>query len=74
MAEETSSSSTSAPNGIIYTCLATGVGGLCLLLGMLFATADIQAAIDSDTGNAASEVFIAATGESASLEPHTEKH
>jgi amino acid transporter len=62
MAEETSSSSTSAPKGIINTCWATGWGGLALILALLFATTDISAAVNSDTGNAASQIFVTACG------------
>ena len=70
MAEETSNSSESAPNGIIYTVFATGIGGVALLLGLLFASTNIPVALSdddtntpsADTGNAAVNVFILATG------------
>jgi len=62
MAEETSNSSTAAPRGIINTVLATGFGGLGLLLALLFTTTDIEVAINGDTGNAAANVFIMAAG------------
>jgi len=74
MSEETTNSRTSAPKGIINTVLATGIGGLVLILGLLFANSDIAAATTDDpyyaalntdypaTGNAAINVFILACG------------
>lgn len=62
MAEETGNSDTSAPKGIIYTCLATGIGGVGLYLSLLFATTDIEAALNGTTGNAAADVFTLACG------------
>ena len=58
MAEETSNSSVSAPKGLINTCLATGIGGVTLLIALLFATPNVASVIDGPTGNAATEVFV----------------
>ena len=43
MAEETSNAKTNAPLGIVYTCFATGLGGVTLLAALLFCTRDIRA-------------------------------
>lgn len=74
MAEETDNSvhANSASKGIINTCLATGIGGLCFLLALLTSTTNIDLALGNisddsvdasfiDTGNAASNVFQQAT-------------
>eukprot|EP01036_Dinobryon_divergens_P036791 gene36791-47973_t len=62
LAQETSGSRTDAPMGIVWTCFASGIGGLGVILALLFATDDINAVIYGDTGNAAIEVFLRATG------------
>jgi len=74
MSEETTNSRTSAPKGIINTVLATGIGGIMLILSLLFANSDITAATTDDpyyaslnasypaTGNAAINVFVLACG------------
>lgn len=62
MAEETIGSRTAAPNGIIYTCLATGIVGLVYLLSLLYVTTDISYALDGLTDNAAVNVFISTAG------------
>lgn len=74
MSEETTNSRTSAPKGIINTVLATGIGGIVLILSLLFANSDIAAATTDDpyyaelnhypaTGNAAINVFVLACGQ-----------
>ena len=62
MAEETTSARTSAPLGIIWTCFASGCGGLVLLLCLLFATDDVDAAVHGETDNGAINVFLRACG------------
>lgn len=37
MAEETKNASSSAPKGIVLTCLASALTGLCYLIGLLYA-------------------------------------
>jgi amino acid transporter len=64
MAEETVGSAEAAPRGIIYTVLATGIGGLGYLFALLFATVDISAALNGDTEVAAVNVFIISCGKS----------
>lgn len=70
MAEETSHSTANAPNGIIYTVLATGFGGFIYILALLFATTDLDAAMATDdalmtyTSCEAVNVFIMACGRS----------
>ena len=63
MAEETVGGEVSAPMGIVYTTMATGVCGVVLILVLLFATVDIDLAIDGPTGVAAIDIFTYATGE-----------
>ena len=62
MAEETTSSRTSAPKGIIWTCFAAGSCGLVLLLGLLFASDDIDHILNGKTDNGAINVFVLAAG------------
>lgn len=72
MAEETGSdrmATSAAAKGVINTVLATGFGGLLLLLGLFFAMTDINQTLSNDqdlsgpaTGNAAVNLFILATG------------
>lgn len=76
ISEETLGSKMAAPMGIIYTCLATGLTGMALLLGLLFCTDDISAIVGNDdddvsfissssyvpSGNAAVEVFRRSSG------------
>jgi amino acid transporter len=64
MAEETHKSAVAAPRGIIFTCMATGIGGLITLFGLLFA---FDASVVDDymlagTGNSVSDIFIYVTG------------
>jgi amino acid transporter len=63
MAEETVDSSEAAPKGIIYTVLASGIGGLGYLIALLYSTTDISAALDGATDVAAVNVFILSCGE-----------
>jgi amino acid transporter len=42
MAEETTKASTSAPRGIIYTCIATAFTGFVYILGMLYAARNVD--------------------------------
>ena len=62
MAQETASSRTSAPMGIVYTCAASGLGGLGIILALLFSTDNIAAVLNGNTGNAAIEVFLRTSG------------
>ena len=62
MAEETGSASTAAPNGIINTVLATGVGGIAFILALLYSTNNIADALSGPTNNAATNVFISSCG------------
>jgi len=64
MAEETHGSSVSAPRGIVFTCLATGVSGLALILAMLYATTDLNAVENGDTDSATVNLFLVACGSS----------
>ena len=48
MAEETANARKNAPAGILYTCLATGLGGATLLAALLFCTRDIDAILNDD--------------------------
>jgi amino acid transporter len=64
MAEETSDSAENAPRGILYTCLATGIGGLLIYLALL-SVYDITQVDDATlygTGNKVADIFIYATG------------
>jgi len=70
MAEETQSSTTTAPMGIIYTCLATGIAGLVLIISMLFATTDVDMAVNGDYGTALANIFMYSTqGRNTSIGP-----
>jgi len=65
MAEETHGARSSAPRGVINTCLATGLCGLGYILALLYATDDIDIIADEEnsvTGTAAVEVFIRSCG------------
>lgn len=62
MAEETQGSTVSAPKGIIYTCFATGLSGLALILAFLYATTDIDAVTNGDTDSETVNLFIFACG------------
>ena len=48
MAEETNDAARNAPKGILWTCVATGIGGLGLLFTLLFCTQDIDAVLYDD--------------------------
>jgi amino acid transporter len=37
MAEETKNATSSAPRGIVLTCIATGITGLVYIIGLLYA-------------------------------------
>ncbi len=37
MAEETKNAASSAPKGILYTCIATAITGIAYIIGLLFA-------------------------------------
>lgn len=52
MAEETHGSRTSAPNGVINTVLATGAGGLLVIVPVLYATANVDQSLNGTSGNA----------------------
>ena len=64
MAEETKGSRTAASNGIINTCLLTGLVGLAYLITLLFATTNIDDAVNGTTSVAAVNVFLIAGGNS----------
>lgn len=40
--EETQHASTSAPRGMVYTCIIAGLTGLVYILGLLYSTTDID--------------------------------
>ena len=64
MAEETHGSRTNAPNGLINTVLATGIGGLLILFPLLFATTDINNVLNNGlSGNAAVDAVSFALGD-----------
>lgn len=72
LAEETTSSTTTAPMGIIYTCLATGIAGLTLIISMLYATTNVELAVNGDYGTALANIFMYSTeskGSSPTLGP-----
>ena len=50
----------SAPLGIVYTCITVAITGFAYLLGLLYATPDIEAAIDGE--NAAISSYVTACG------------
>lgn len=60
LAEETLDASVTAPRGIVATCLSTGVVGLAYLVGLLYSTDSIDAALA--TPNAAVYVFTLTLG------------
>lgn len=60
---ETTNASVEAPLGIIYTCFATGIGGVLYLMALLFATADIDSALDGETKIVAINVFRISCGD-----------
>jgi amino acid transporter len=62
MAEETTNSRIVAPRGIIMTCLATGLCGLLLILGMLYSTPDVEYILQGPTESAAVNVFLLQCG------------
>lgn len=65
MAEETNYSQTSAPRGIIFTCLCTGIGGLLILFALLSTYApvdDYYYYYLAGTGNTVADIFIYVTG------------
>lgn len=70
MAEETGNAKVHASRGILYTIGATGIGGVALILGFLFAVDNLPA-IDNDdynsggpnTGNSGVNLFILGCGE-----------
>jgi amino acid transporter len=62
MAEETGHASTAAPKGIIYTVVATGLGGIVFILALLYSTTDVPGALAGPTDNAATNVFISSCG------------
>ncbi len=62
MAEETHGSTVSAPKGIIFTCFATGLSGLALILAFLYATTDIDAVENGDTDSETVNLFVLACG------------
>ena len=64
MAEETHNSAENAPKGIIYTCFATGIGGLLILFALLSAY-NVVTTDDStlaNTGNIVVDIFLLSTG------------
>jgi len=65
MAEETNQSQTSAPRGIIFTCLCTGIGGLLILFALLSSyqpVDDYYLLVGDGTGNTVADIFIYVTG------------
>ena len=73
MAEETEGSQLAAPRGILYTVLATGLGGFLYLLALLYSTNNLtaiartEAPVDGSTdlyytSNAAVNVFVNSCG------------
>lgn len=62
MAEETTNSRIVAPRGIVLTCLATGIGGVCIILAMLFSTPDVATVLMGPTESAAVNVFLLQCG------------
>jgi amino acid transporter len=52
MAEETQGAKTSAPDGVINTVLATGAGGLLVIIPVLYATSSVEGSLHGDSGNA----------------------
>lgn len=63
MAEETTNSRIVAPRGIILTCFATGLGGLILILAMLYSTPDVEYILNGPTESAAVNVFLLQCGD-----------
>jgi amino acid transporter len=62
MAEETTQSRIVAPRGIIMTCFATGLGGIIIVLGLLFSTPSVETILDGPTDSAAINVFVLQCG------------
>ena len=62
MAEETQGSTINAPMGIIYTIVASGVVGLAYIVSLLFATKDIDAAVNGENSSVPINIFIIACG------------
>jgi hypothetical protein len=50
----------STPWGIVYTCIATAIMGFVYLLGLLYSTVDVAAALAAD--NAAIAAYVNACG------------
>lgn len=63
MAEETHDAATSSPYGIIWTCFATGVGGILYLVALLYASLDYDAINEGPTDVPAMNVILLACGE-----------
>jgi amino acid transporter len=47
MAEETTNASSSAPKGILYTCILTAITGFVYILGLLYAMQDNIEGVDN---------------------------
>lgn len=64
MAEETHNCSENAPNGIINTCWATGIGGLFVLFGLLFAydVSTVDDGLLAGTGSVIVDIFLYTCG------------
>ena len=62
MAEETNQSQTSAPRGIIFTCLCTGIAGLLILFALLSSYQPVDDYYLTGTGNTVADIFIYVTG------------
>ena len=65
VSEETKNSAVAAPRGIIYTVLSTGIGGIFILLALLFSYKSSNGLDDyslAGTGNLVVDIFIFVAG------------
>ena len=67
MAEETFDPEVAAPRGLLWTCIATAIGGFVFIVPMLLAMPAVAVAVGEDgvsTGTAAVQIYIYACGRS----------
>ena len=67
LAEETKSSRLSAPMGIIYTVLFSGILGLLLIIALMLTMQDINDAINGISGNAAVQIITQTAGQNVAF-------
>jgi amino acid transporter len=49
MSEETTKATSSAPKGIIYTCIATALTGFAYILALLYVSVDVDTVLNGNS-------------------------